>query len=493
MPSGTHPPAAKPGTTSYSWDAQDRLLGVTLPDGSTHSYEYDYRTRRIGTSFHAPGSLPPAAPTKQTAIVFSGGLSVAEWETENGEPGTGNPPTVEYTRGPDMGGGVGGLLYSLRSETSGSGSSPSALSPTPRYNLSNGRGDIVAQSNQSAALTWTASYEAYGKRTKETGTNQDKQRGNSKDEDPTGLLNEGFRYRDLETGVWLSRDPAGFVDGPNLYAYVKQNPWTGWDPLGLEMDWHHDFPQNYESSFDKYDIDVHDSEYGTFMNREKHHELHAQKYNDHWGEKLKEVDELYDNKHISKGEARNRLLNHLDEIRNGNVEGFADYYQGKYAHRVGRGLHYVDDWEGNKSKERVIAASYEAAKGNKQILWKSVKEGGRKLIKFTLVATAAYAFTASQAYAKDELKMSNAGSVVWASIETVNPLPVSMEDAIELSKDNAKMAYARQETNRKSIYETGRPAYPPGIFGPPPPPDEWLANPQQHYESLLKHWNMPYK
>ncbi|SKB09547.1 RHS repeat-associated core domain-containing protein, partial [Prosthecobacter debontii] len=58
-------------------------------------------------------------------------------------------------------------------------------------------------------------------------------RANSKDEDPTGLLNEGFRYRDIETGMWLSRDPAGFVDGPNLYAYVKQNPWTSFDPEGL--------------------------------------------------------------------------------------------------------------------------------------------------------------------------------------------------------------------------------------------------------------------
>ena len=94
-------------------------------------------------------------------------------------------------------------------------------------------GDIVAQADQSATLTWTASYEAYGKRTKETGTNQDKQRANSKDEDPTGLLNEGFRYRDIETGVWLSRDPAGFVDGPNVYAYVMQNPWTSFDPDGL--------------------------------------------------------------------------------------------------------------------------------------------------------------------------------------------------------------------------------------------------------------------
>jgi len=31
----------------------------------------------------------------------------------------------------------------------------------------------------------------------------------------------------------LSRDPAGFVDGPNLYAYVKQNPWSQFDAHGL--------------------------------------------------------------------------------------------------------------------------------------------------------------------------------------------------------------------------------------------------------------------
>jgi RHS repeat-associated protein len=220
--SGTNPPATAAGTTLYAWDAQDRLRSVTMANGSVHSYAYDYRTRRIGTSeLQAPSSTPQAA--KHTAITFSGGLSVAEWEQESGtglQPVLTTPPTVEYTRGPDMGGGVGGLLYSKRGSTL-------------KYNLSNGRGDIVAQADSNAALTWTASYEAYGKRTKETGTNEDKQRANSKDEDPTGLLNEGFRYRDIETGVWLSRDPAGFVDGPNLYAYVKQNPWSGFDPDGL--------------------------------------------------------------------------------------------------------------------------------------------------------------------------------------------------------------------------------------------------------------------
>ena len=56
-----------------------------------------------------------------------------------------------------------------------------------------------------------------------------------KEEDPSGLLNEGFRYRDLETGAFITRDPMGFVDGPNLYAYVRQNPWTSFDPEGLSV------------------------------------------------------------------------------------------------------------------------------------------------------------------------------------------------------------------------------------------------------------------
>jgi RHS repeat-associated protein len=201
--------------TTYAWDYDNRLTSVTLPGSVTHSYGYDYRMRRITRS--EPGENP-------VAMTYSGGLSVAEYEVIDPLLGTlGASPEVEYQRGPDMGGGVGGLLYSLRSGTA-------------KFNLSNGRGDVVAQSDSNGDITWTASYEAYGKRPVETGSNVDRQRANTKEEDPTGLLNEGFRYRDLETGTWLSRDPAGFVDGPNLYAYVRQNPWTSWDPLGLELD-----------------------------------------------------------------------------------------------------------------------------------------------------------------------------------------------------------------------------------------------------------------
>ncbi len=202
-----------PETTTYAWDNENRLIEVDKA-GAVHRYEYDYRTRRISRE------EPPAGggAAVKTAVVFAGGLSVAEYV------GNAATPTVEYVRGPDLGGGVGGMLYTLR---------PEGGTLAAKYSYANGRGDVVAQANQGGTVTWTASYEAFGTRKLETGTNADRQRANTKEEDPTGLLNEGFRYRDLETGTWLSRDPAGFVDGPNLYAYVQQNPWTKFDPDGL--------------------------------------------------------------------------------------------------------------------------------------------------------------------------------------------------------------------------------------------------------------------
>jgi RHS repeat-associated protein len=48
-----------------------------------------------------------------------------------------------------------------------------------------------------------------------------------------------FRNRVLDAtlGRWISQDPAGYVDGANLYAYVNDNPASMVDPSGLEGDW----------------------------------------------------------------------------------------------------------------------------------------------------------------------------------------------------------------------------------------------------------------
>ena len=42
------------------------------------------------------------------------------------------------------------------------------------------------------------------------------------------------RWYDSENGKWLTRDPAGYIDGLNLHQYVSGNPYSYWDPFGLE-------------------------------------------------------------------------------------------------------------------------------------------------------------------------------------------------------------------------------------------------------------------
>ena len=49
----------------------------------------------------------------------------------------------------------------------------------------------------------------------------------------TGLYYAPYRYYNATTSRWLKRDPLGMVDGPNVYAYVTDNPVGKLDRLGL--------------------------------------------------------------------------------------------------------------------------------------------------------------------------------------------------------------------------------------------------------------------
>ncbi len=101
---------------------------------------------------------------------------------------------------------------------------------------SNHRGDVIARTDHRGNMNWFARYLAYGTRFDEVGATYDRQRANTKDEEEDlNLLNEGFRYRDLETGTFLTRDPIGFGDGPNVYCYVHCNPITRFDAWGLSV------------------------------------------------------------------------------------------------------------------------------------------------------------------------------------------------------------------------------------------------------------------
>ncbi|MDE9493582.1 RHS repeat protein [Xenorhabdus bovienii] len=58
-------------------------------------------------------------------------------------------------------------------------------------------------------------------------------RYSGKERDATGLYYYGYRYYQPWVGRWLSADPAGTVDGLNLYTMVRNNPATFRDKDGL--------------------------------------------------------------------------------------------------------------------------------------------------------------------------------------------------------------------------------------------------------------------
>jgi insecticidal toxin complex protein TccC len=58
-------------------------------------------------------------------------------------------------------------------------------------------------------------------------------RYSGKERDATGLYYYGFRYYAAWLQRWLNPDPAGVIDGLNVYIMVKNNPVTYFDRLGL--------------------------------------------------------------------------------------------------------------------------------------------------------------------------------------------------------------------------------------------------------------------
>ena len=92
-------------TDAYTYDFENRLvkLARTGSGAGNFTYGYDYRTRRVRRNESAAGG-------NATAVVFAGGGSPVREYSGNF---SGNL-AVEYVRGSDWGGGVGGVLYSLR-------------------------------------------------------------------------------------------------------------------------------------------------------------------------------------------------------------------------------------------------------------------------------------------------------------------------------------------------------------------------------------------
>jgi RHS repeat-associated protein len=107
------------------------------------------------------------------------------------------------------------------------GAMPPSLS---RYQFGNHLGSAVLEVDPAAAIISYEEYYPYGSTSFQTGRSAaevslKRYRYTGKERDTeTGLYYHGARYYAPWLGRWISCDPAGLADGPNLYAYVRGNP-----------------------------------------------------------------------------------------------------------------------------------------------------------------------------------------------------------------------------------------------------------------------------
>ena len=196
---------ASAGTTSYSWDFENRLTSVTSPaSGGTVNFKYDPFGRRV----------QKVSSTGTTTHVYDGANVLEEVDS------SGNV-LARYVQNS----GVDEPLAETRNSTTS-------------YYEADSIGSITSLSNSSGTLANTYTYDSYGRPIASTGTLTNPVRYAGRDFDSeTGLSYYRARYYDPTAGRFISEDPIEFKgSGTNFYAYVRNNPVLSTDPSGLCVD-----------------------------------------------------------------------------------------------------------------------------------------------------------------------------------------------------------------------------------------------------------------
>ena len=191
------------GTTTYSWDYENRLASVALPgSGGTVYFKYDPSGRRIYKS----------SPSATSIYAYDYGNLVEETNAAGGA-------VARYSQGLN----IDEPLAILRSGTT-------------TYYQADGLGSQTSLSNTSGALASTYTYDSFGNLVASSGSLVNSFRYTAREFDAeTNLYYYRARYYDPLPGRFISEDPSRFRgNGPNFYAYVGNDPVRFSDPFGLQ-------------------------------------------------------------------------------------------------------------------------------------------------------------------------------------------------------------------------------------------------------------------
>jgi RHS repeat-associated protein len=203
------------GSLVLDWDANDHLAVADLSGGGTAWYAYDASGRRVRKVVDDQNGNPRSETiyvgTYEVRRTFGGNASTRE-----------SLHVMDDTR----------RIALIESE--------SGAASVLRYELGDHLGSSAVELDGAAALI---SYEEYhpfgtsafqaGRSVAEVSLKRYRFTGSERDEE-TGFDYHRSRYCAPWLGRWVSADPAGLVDGPNLYRYARNNPVRLTDPNGTD-------------------------------------------------------------------------------------------------------------------------------------------------------------------------------------------------------------------------------------------------------------------
>ncbi len=216
------------GTTTYTWNARNRLTAISGPSLSA-SFVYDGLGRRTSKTINST----------TTGFWYDGADVFAEL--------SGSTPTAIYIRSLNIDEPF------IRKQSSGD-----------EFYQTDALGSALALTDSTGSSGTTYTYEPFGKTTK-TGTSSNAFEYTGREEDGTGLLYYRARYYRPQIQRFLGEDPLELDSGDtNLYGYVRNNPMNLIDPTGLTWEtntmflweWSTGLHSNDVRSYHSYDVET---------------------------------------------------------------------------------------------------------------------------------------------------------------------------------------------------------------------------------------------
>ncbi|WP_438029770.1 SpvB/TcaC N-terminal domain-containing protein [Sorangium sp. So ce233] len=215
-----------PHLSRLVWDEKDQMREVDLGGGGKVYFVYDAAGERVRKVWEHSGIIEER--------VYLGG-----YEVYRRREGAAQELVLERQTLHVMDGGRRIALVETKTvDTSG----PFTVMPRLRYQHDNHLGSASLEVDGAGLVIGYEEYHPYGttaywsaSSAAEVSRRRYQYTGKEKDEE-TGLYYHGARYYAPWLGRWTAADPAGIVDGPNLYSYVMGNPVRLIDPSGMASD-----------------------------------------------------------------------------------------------------------------------------------------------------------------------------------------------------------------------------------------------------------------